>query len=123
VRDRIKLLKIAEDAGVPVLRTKIMSQRDDWSSPCVIKSRYSIIEANQPSPSLYRRRVGIPDDPNSQGRSRHIVKHNFFEEALLIIAHLRGSKFDTLGRHDLAPFMVDLFSEGRKRLPVPVRMA
>ena len=46
VRDRVKLLKIAQDVGVPVPKTKIMSRWDDWSSPCVIKSRYSIMEAN-----------------------------------------------------------------------------
>jgi predicted ATP-grasp superfamily ATP-dependent carboligase len=39
---------------------------------------------------------------------RHIVKSNLPEDILLITKHLGGSKFDTLDRHDVAPFMVDL---------------
>jgi protein-tyrosine-phosphatase len=46
VRDRIKLLKIAREAGVPTPKTKLMSDWGNWSFPCVIKSRYSIMEAD-----------------------------------------------------------------------------
>jgi protein-tyrosine-phosphatase len=279
VRDRVKLLKIARDVGVPVPKTRIMSQWDDWSSPCVIKSRYSIMEANgrafyggvrfvEPNrPPDYRSVVGeMMHEPmvqeyiqgpeygffalfnNGQLRAkfqhkrllsmiytgggsalrksvylkeldelgikllkalnwhgpamvefkfdsrdkkfklmeinprfwgslslaidsgvdfpylyyqiaangdcesvleyktnvmshyiagelvylmslvntgpRYIVKPNLFEAILLITKHLRGSsKFDTLDRHDIAPFMVDLCSKNGKRLQTPVRMA
>ena len=44
VRDRVKLLSIAEAAGVPIPRTRLLSDWNDWSAPCVIKSRYSTLE-------------------------------------------------------------------------------
>ena len=44
VRDRTTLLHLAQDAGVCVPRTRKFSDWKDWSAPCVIKSRYSVIE-------------------------------------------------------------------------------
>jgi predicted ATP-grasp superfamily ATP-dependent carboligase len=44
VRDRIKLLSIAENVGVPIPRTRLLSNWNDWGAPCVIKSRYSTLE-------------------------------------------------------------------------------
>jgi predicted ATP-grasp superfamily ATP-dependent carboligase len=44
VRDRVKLLSIAESVGVPIPKTRLLSDWNDWGAPCVIKSRYSMLE-------------------------------------------------------------------------------
>jgi len=45
VRDKTKLVQKAQRAGVPVPKTSELTEWTDWSTPCVIKSRYSIMEA------------------------------------------------------------------------------
>jgi len=44
VSDRMKLFSLAESLEIPTPKTRLMSEWDDWSSPCIIKSRYSIVQ-------------------------------------------------------------------------------
>jgi predicted ATP-grasp superfamily ATP-dependent carboligase len=74
VRDRVKLLEVARRSGVPVPRTRVMSEWDDWSSPCVIKSRYSIMDAN--GGALYRGVMFVePDRPPDYRSVVHEMMH------------------------------------------------
>lgn len=46
VRDRVKLLDLAKEAGLDVPKTRPLREWKDWSTPYVIKPRYSIMETD-----------------------------------------------------------------------------
>lgn len=43
VHDRLRLSEIAEEAGVPVPETRLLTEVDDWSPELIVKSRYNLL--------------------------------------------------------------------------------
>lgn len=46
VHDRMRLMTIAERAGVPVPETQLLDEVDDWSSELIIKSRFNLVTSD-----------------------------------------------------------------------------
>lgn len=45
VHDRLRLFEAATEAGVPVPRTRLLTEIDEWDHKSVVKSRYNVITA------------------------------------------------------------------------------
>ena len=43
VHDRLRLAKIAEEAGVPVPETRSLDDVDEWDSELIVKSRFNLL--------------------------------------------------------------------------------
>lgn len=64
VQDRVRLVEVAERAGVPVPETHLLTDIDDWERELIVKSRYNLITNEY-----------VDSYPPNQTYSTHRIKH------------------------------------------------
>jgi predicted ATP-grasp superfamily ATP-dependent carboligase len=90
---------MARSVGVPVPKTRKLSQWKDWSQPCIIKSRYSIMEVN--NGLFYHKPIYVlPDEPPNFDNVALQMKHD-----PIVQEHIVGPEYGYSA----------LFNEGKMR--------